>query len=97
MTKNHHKQTDGNSITLLEDARMCVDRWKRRMIGFGAALIVSIAFVVPFLEGHFLHRYFDSFGKYLIYLSMGLMIFFVGSAAFAFNFWSYWRKLKADW
>jgi hypothetical protein len=67
------------------------------MIGFGAALIVSIASVVPFLEGHFLHRYFDNIERYLIYPCMVLLPCFVGSAAFTFNFWSYWRKLKAVW
>jgi hypothetical protein len=68
--------------------------WKRRTIGLGIALILSIVSVVPFLDGHFLHRYFEQ-GRYLIYLSCGLLTLFVGASGLTYNFWSYCRSLRA--
>ena len=70
-----------------------VRKWKRRTIGLGIALILSVALLVPFLDGHFLHRYFEQ-GRYLIYLSCSLLTLFVGASALTYNFWSYWRKLR---
>ena len=71
-----------------------VCKWKRRTIGLGIALVVSAALVVPFLDNHFLHAYFGQ-GRYLIYVSCGLLSLFVGSAALTYNFWSYLRSLRA--
>jgi len=66
------------------------------MIGYGIALALSVVSVVPFLEGHFLHRYFESFGKYLIFLSMGLWGCFIGASALTYIFWKYWRDIQSD-
>jgi hypothetical protein len=72
-----------------------VGKWKRRTIGLGIALILSIALLVPFLAGQSLHRYFQQ-GRYLIYLSCCLLSLFLGSAALTYNFWSHWRSLRAE-
>jgi hypothetical protein len=55
--------------------------WKRRSIYSGIALVLSCASVVPFLYGHPLHGYWESFGKYLVLLSMGFLVVFVYCAA----------------
>ena len=68
-------------------------KWKRRTAALGIALIVSILLVVPFLDGYFLHKYFEE-GRYLIYLSCGLLTLFVGASAMTYNFWSYLRTLR---
>ena len=85
-----------DDAAVLEEARTSLNRWYRRMIGVGIALILSAASVIPFLDGHSLHTRFETIGKYLIYLSLCLLSLFVGSAALTYNFWSYWRSLGAE-
>jgi hypothetical protein len=93
---NRSNELSNNRRSLLDDARARLDGWRRWMIGFGIALAVSVASVVPFLKGHSLHAHFDPVGKYLIGLSMCFLFFFVGAAALTYNFWVYWRSVKAD-
>jgi hypothetical protein len=90
---------DGHSDdrrSLLEDARARLDGWKHWMMGLGIALAGSVASVIPFLKGHSLHAHAEPIARYLIYLSMGLLFFFMGAAALTYNFWVYWRNLKKD-
>ncbi len=47
-------------------------------------------FVVPFLAGHSLHSHWDSFGKYLVLLSMTLLLIATYCAAL---WWIAWRAL----
>lgn len=75
---------------------MRLHRWKRRTIILGIALVASTMSVIPFLEGHALHKQFDTIGKFLIYLSMCLLSLFVGSAALTYNFCTYWRSLRKE-
>ena len=42
----------------------------------GAALLLNIAAIVPFLAGHSLHGHFDSAGKPLILFAMFLLVAF---------------------
>ena len=52
----------------------------RRPIFLGAALLLNIAAIVPFLDGHSLHKYFDSAGKSLLFLAVFLFVAFLISA-----------------
>lgn len=70
-----------------------VKEWKRRAIALGIALFISIALVIPFLDDHYLHRYFKH-GRYLIYVSCAILTLFVGACALTYNFWSYLRRLR---
>lgn len=78
-----------------QTAQEGVEKWKRRTIALGIALAIRVALVAPFLDGYPLHRYFQTFGKYLIYVSTCLLSLFVGSAALTYNFWWYWRRIRA--
>ncbi len=40
----------------------------------GAALLVDIFCIGPFLYGHSLHRYWEAIGKYLLMLALGLLL-----------------------
>lgn len=68
--------------------------WKARASISTAAFFLCCASVLPFLEGHFLHVYWYSFGKYLVLLSMALLIPFLICVGIAINSWVYLRNLQ---
>jgi uncharacterized membrane protein YjdF len=80
--------------TYIEKWDAYVQTWKRRTFALGVALAFSIGLITPFLEGHFLHRYFDQ-GKYVIFLACTLFSLFVVAAALTLNFWMYARRLRS--
>jgi hypothetical protein len=51
--------------------------WRSRSLYSTAALALTCAFIYPFLVGHSLHKYWESFGKYLIFVAMALLVVFV--------------------
>jgi len=65
--------------------------WRKRSIYSTVALLLSCALVYPFLEGHTLHSYWESFGKYLIFISMALLVVWVNCAGL---WWSAWQALR---
>jgi hypothetical protein len=92
--EKQNKEWKSDEASSLEEARGLLNRWRRRAIVLGTGLLLSVASVIPFLEGHFLHAYADRIGRYLIYLSGCLLTAFAFSAAQAYNFWIYLRDLK---
>jgi hypothetical protein len=68
---------------------------RRKAIYATLAFLLSCSSVVPFLYGHSLHKYWDAFGKYLVLLSMGLLLPFVISTGFAVNTWIYKRNVES--
>ena len=59
-----------------------------------AAFLLSCTFVALFLEGFPLHAYWESFGKYLLLLSMVLLIPFVVLTGLAINAWFFVRNME---
>jgi hypothetical protein len=76
------------------DASKLLRLWKKRAVFSTAALFLSCASVSPFLYGHPLHAHWNSFGKYLVLLSMALLIPCVVCVGVAINSWSYLRNLE---
>jgi hypothetical protein len=76
------------------NARERLGLWKKRLWYCGPAFTLSCAFVYPFLYGHSLHPYWESFGKYLVLLSMGLLLPFVYCAALTWVAWKLLRDLE---
>lgn len=76
------------------DAVIHLRLWSRRAVYWTAAFLLSCASVIPFLYGHSLHVYWESFGKYLIFLSMALLIPCGISVTTAINSWFFLRALK---
>jgi hypothetical protein len=68
--------------------------WLKRLGYSGMTFFLSCSAVVPFLYGHSLHAHWESFGKYLVLLSMGLLIPFVICAGTTFSAWILLRDLK---
>ena len=65
----------------------------KRALGAGAAFALSCAAVYPFLKGHVLHSHWESIGKYLVLLSMFLLLPFIICTGMAINSRIYRRNL----
>ena len=89
LTRERHKQAQDTAL-VEQQARA----WKRRATFLGLALIVSIGLVIPFLEGHALHRYFGSAGKAFLLTSMCLLSAFMYAAGTAYILHAYHRALR---
>jgi hypothetical protein len=72
-------------------AKERIGLWRRRSLYSTVALLASFACVYPFLYGNLLHKYWDSFGKYLILVSMTLLVVFVYCTGL---YWSAWQALR---
>jgi hypothetical protein len=69
--------TDAELNDVKQSARERLRIWKSRFLKTGVMFLLSCASVYPFLYGHSLHSHWESFGKYLVLLSMGLLLPFV--------------------
>ena len=77
-----------------QDAKEYLRLWKTRAFYASAAFFLGCASVTPFLYGHPLHAYWESFGKYLVLLSMALLIPFVLCVGIAINSWFLLRSMR---
>ncbi len=77
----------------IQQAQRLVGLWDRRALYAGVAFALSCAAVYPFLKGHVLHSHWESFGKYLVLLSMFLLLPLVICAGVAINSRVYRRNL----
>ena len=81
-------------IVIRESARQVL-RCRRKQAAYAtAAFFLSCASVSPFLEGHSLHTHWESSGKYLVLLSMGLLLAFIFFMGRAFNAWLFVRDVE---
>lgn len=85
--------TESELAAARQEARSVLHTWKIRAIYSTTAFVLSCASVTPFLYGHSLHVYWESFGKYLVLLSMGLLIPCCLCAGIALNSCFYLRDL----
>ena len=69
----------------IQQAQRLVSLWDKRALYAGTAFVLSCAAVYPFLKGHELHSHWESFGKYLVLLSMFLLVPFIICAGIAIN------------
>jgi hypothetical protein len=74
------------------DGRFAI--YRRRCIFATTAFVVSCAFVVPFLAGYPLHPYWDVVGKYLLLLSMALLLVFLYFTLLTFGAWQIRRNYR---
>jgi len=76
-----------------QEAQRLVQLWDKRALYATVVFVLSCGSVYPFLAGHVLHSYWDSFGKYLMLLSMVFLIPFVICGGIAINTRMYRRSL----
>jgi hypothetical protein len=90
---------DENSNDESNDAKVNARRLYRtsyrKAIYATLAFFLSCCSVVPFLYGHRLHVYWDVFGKYLVLLSMALLLPCVIFNGIAVNTWIYKRNMES--
>jgi hypothetical protein len=67
---------------------------QRATVVLGILLVATVAAVPPFLKGHPFHDSWDSTGKYLVMLAMGLLPAFMLTAALTYGLWNYLRNIK---
>jgi hypothetical protein len=75
-------------------ARQTIEKQKRWALIASVSFLASCALVWPFLQGNPLHRYWDSTGRYLLMLSMILLLPFAASISWVINAWIYSRDVK---
>ncbi len=83
--------SDEEIVGVRHYAREGIGLWRKRSIYSAVVFLLSCASVYPFLEGHALHKYWESFGKYLILVSMALLVACVYRTDL---FWSGWQALR---
>lgn len=84
---------------LSEARRLARERlrlWGMRSLYAGVAFFLSCGAVSPFLYGQRLHIYWESAGRYLILLSMGLLVVLVYCVGLLWAAWSCLRDLEKD-
>jgi hypothetical protein len=79
---------------VIRNARERFRVWKNRFLFSLVALFLSCGAVYPFLYGHWLHSYWESFGKCLLFLCLGVFTLSVYSAATAWMAWTWLRDLE---
>src|SRR5579863_4355638 len=80
----------------INQARDRLRLWKSRSLYSLVLLFLGCAAVVPFLYGYPLHTYWESFGKYLVLLSMGLLVVAVYCTGLLWGAWTALRELEKE-
>lgn len=58
--------------------------------------VLGCASVYPFLAGHSLHHHWNSIGKYLVLVSMGLLVVFVYACGMWYSAWQALREVEKE-
>ena len=87
LTPEEIKEIRDSAVNLLH-------KQKKRAVIATTAFIASCFAVAPFLAGNPLHRYWETAGKYILLLSMGLLIPFVVCVGWAWSAWVYVRDIR---
>jgi hypothetical protein len=86
--------TADEMVELKQYAGARIRLWRKRGLYATTALLLSCALAYPFSAGHPLHNYWNSVGRYLALLSMGLWIVFVLCNGFWYSAWQALRNVE---
>jgi hypothetical protein len=73
-----------------------ISLWRKRTLYSTLALLLSCASVYLFSDGHPLHRRWEDIGKYLVLVSMGLLLLFVYCAGSWYSAWQALRDVEKE-
>ena len=79
-----------------QNARMRLRVCGRRALYATGAFLLSCASICPFLKGQWLHSYWDSLGKLLLFLALALMVVCLYSTLLMWGAWRLLRDLEAE-
>jgi len=79
-----------------QNARGRLRLWQKRALYSIGALFLSCALVYLFLDGSPLHGYWESFGKYLLLVSMALLLWFVYCMSLLWGAWRMFRDTEKE-
>jgi hypothetical protein len=79
-----------------QNARVRLRVCRRRALYATGAFLLSCASVYPFLSGHWLHSYWESVGKFLLLLSLALMLVSLYGILLLWGAWRLLRDLKSE-
>jgi hypothetical protein len=88
--------SDDEFVAVKQNAQVGLSLWQRRSLYSTGALVLSCGLVYPFLEGHSLHSHWESFGKYLLFLPMGLLLVFLYCNGLWWGAWQARRDLEKE-
>lgn len=88
--------SDSELVAVKQNAQVRFSLWQKRGLYSTGALLLSCACVYPFLEGHSLHSYWESFGKYLLFLPMALLLVFLYCNGLWWGAWQARRDLEKE-
>jgi hypothetical protein len=77
-----------------KNAELRLRLWRTRSVYSLAGLFLACVAVAPFLAGHSLHSYWNSVGKYLVLVSMGLLVVALYCVGLCWGAWSAMRQLE---
>ena len=86
--------TESETQVAIAGARDFLSLWKKRFLIAATAFVMSCASVYPFLYGNSLHLYWESFERYLLILSMALLLPVVICGGIAWTAWTSLRDLQ---
>jgi hypothetical protein len=81
-------------LAVMDHARQRLKLWRRRGLLSSLIFALCCGSVYPFLEGSPLHSYWDMIGKYLVLLSMAMLLVFVYCNALWWGAWSQLREYE---
>jgi hypothetical protein len=76
--------TDAEVLEVQRYAQTSLQLWMKRCMYVGALLLLSCASVLPFSKGHSLHAHAEPFGRFLVWLTVGLVMLLTYCAIMAF-------------
>ncbi len=88
--------SDDELVAVKQNSGVRFRLWQRRALYSTGSLALSCALVYPFLEGHSLHPYWESFGKYLLFLPMALLLVFLYCSGLCWGAWQACRDLEKE-
>jgi hypothetical protein len=88
--------SDDELVAVKQNAQARLSLWQRRALYSSGALVLSCGLVYPFLEGHWLHSRWESFGKYLLSLPMVLLLVFLYCNGLWWGAWRARRDLERE-
>ena len=83
--------SEGDLEEVRQEAHEEIEFRRRRTVTCAAVFVLACACLYPFFAGHFLHRYWDSVGKYLLLVTLGIFFALVYCAS---EIWVAWQALR---